>query len=326
MALLSLDALRDGATKHRPKRNQGIVNVVQNPNAIDSVAEREAAEWVLSVGGVVGLHGPDDMPILLVDGKLPEGRFTLNSAAISGDVHFAAGGLSHLRSCRRLVSIDVYGCSRLTDAGIAALEGGRMRFLALIGCRALTDNAMRSIALIRGLEGVQLASPGFTDAGIAALKPLKELRGVNTGDSGITDEGLARLAEVCPQITSLAIAGQDGKRSVRAFSRFANLTDAGICGDQLSDDAVTVLNAHPTIQRLSLGGPSNDAAQSIGSASCDELSTSGYNRSTAKVSPRFLPKPTVAPRGPKVSKACISEALMSHRMIAIWLSSRNCRN
>ena len=192
---------------------------------------------MLSTGGKVELRDVVNKPLSLVDGKLPEGRFTLYTATVGDVPGFTDEGLVNLRSCGKLLNLTFYGNQRVSDAGIAQLEGTRLQQLFLQECPLLTDKATRSIAAIRGLLFLHLGSPGFTDAGVSALEPLKQLQHVQVKNSTITDQGLAHLAEACPQLTHLAIHGsQDGKRSVRALERFRNLVVAYISGDQLTDD------------------------------------------------------------------------------------------
>lgn len=249
------------------KRTRGNVTVrvtcsvmgMSSVAAINHAAEREAAEWVLSIGGHVTVNEIGGRPLTLSDGKLPDVNFTVDTVSLVEPSRFTNEGLSKLSACRRFASLRFVRVANLTDEGFSQLKGVRVRELLLDGCALLTDEAMDSVATLEELESLSLQRVGITDAGIAALAPLQFLRTINFGTSQITDAGLLELALICPKIDNVSIDwSPDGKQSVRGIARFHHLMQFIINGGQLTDDAVVVMNTIPALDILTIRSPMDD--------------------------------------------------------------------
>ena len=212
--------------------------------------ERKAAEWVLAIGGTVTLRDANDQPVPVLNRKLPGGDIFVQNVDIY-DNQFNGEDLACLQGCEKLDIVAFSRTSRLTDSALAHLEGARIKSLAFTDCPSLTSLATRTIGTVQGLKSLNLQSPGFADDGVADLESLKQLDVVNCGLTRLTDLGLTQLAKACPQITELAIwQSSDQRQTVRAVGAFPNLRTVFINGDQFTDDAIKVFNAHPTLGTL----------------------------------------------------------------------------
>ncbi|MEK6258147.1 MAG: protein kinase [Planctomycetota bacterium] len=251
-------AVKPGLTSIAGTAIQGVQQSALTPIA-NYAAEREAADWVLSLGGTVSLNDMDGTPLPLSNGKLPDANFTLNTVELVEPPRFTNEGLSKLSACRRFTSLRFAQVANLTDKGFSHLKQVRVRDLFLDGCPLLTDGVMDTVATLEGLESLSLQRIKVTDAGIAALASLKWLRTINVATSQITDAGLLELALICPMIDSMSIDwSPDGKQSVRGIARFQHLMQFIINGGQLTDDAVVVVNSIPTLNILTIRSPMND--------------------------------------------------------------------
>lgn len=76
---LSVDAVRQALKVTGPALPKSVATPPSAPasDAIDFAAERRAAEWVLKVGGTLGLADEQGQPIALVEGKLPTMNFVV---------------------------------------------------------------------------------------------------------------------------------------------------------------------------------------------------------------------------------------------------------
>ncbi|MDB5339638.1 MAG: stkP 2 [Planctomycetaceae bacterium] len=261
---LPVDAVRQALKLTGPAMPKPIKTTPSDPALapIDFAAERKAAEWVLSVGGWGQLRDLEDRSVELAGGPLPSGDFTLYSTVMNADLMQEKDqqGLALLRQCRKLNSVTMHAVAHLTDAGIAHLEHASIERLGIVECAKVTNNSLRSIGTVHGLKVLHIGSPGFTDAGVTELSPLKDLDQVTTGFSSITDEGLAKLGDDHPRIVHLGIApSPDGKQTVRAIAHFPILDALNpVSGNQLSEDAIAAINAHPRLSKLFIQGPISD--------------------------------------------------------------------
>ncbi len=68
-----------------------------------------------------------------------------------------------------------------------------LRELHLWGCKRVTDAGVKELAPLKNLELLSLG-PGVTDAGLKNLTPLKKVKKLYLGSSSVTDAGLKELA------------------------------------------------------------------------------------------------------------------------------------
>lgn len=225
-------------------------------------AEREAAKWVLSVGGTLALKDSAGKVLPLADGKLPEVPFMVDACGFhGGHQNFNNADLSKLKACQNLTALHFGNHTQLTDEGLSNLKGIHFRDLIFSNCPLLTDKSLTHIGRFYDLQSLNAQGVAFTDAGVAGLKPLDTLREVSVATTQITDAGLLRLAEACPGIIRLSIdTCRDGKQTVRGIVKFPNLTRLHINGQQLTDDAVSAINSVPTLTHLDLIPPLSDAS------------------------------------------------------------------
>ncbi len=260
---------------------------------VNYAAERAAAEWVLSVGGTLGLRDTEGKPLPFADGKLPDSSFLVDACGFFSNVHhFNNADLSKLAACRKLSTLHLIGLAELTDEGVDSLRGLCVRELQVINCPLLTDKSLASIGQFYDVENFNAQSVAFTDAGIAALKPLDTLREINLSTTQITDAGLIQLAEACPGIARLDIAtSPNGQQTLHGVSRFHQLTHLVINGNQFTDEAVDIVNSIPTLSNLTIGCPFNDAIiarlPKLTSVHTLQLASNG-SESAAQMSPSFL--------------------------------------
>jgi hypothetical protein len=124
------------------------VTAARRAVAKNSDPDRRAAEWVLSIGGVVKVNGQDTEIRLLAD--LPREHFQLTCAILHLNQRASDHGLVHFKECKHLTSLHLAG-TRLSDAGLARFKD----------CKNLT---------ILNLKGTKV-----TDLSPLKGMPLKEL-------------------------------------------------------------------------------------------------------------------------------------------------------
>ena len=178
--------------------------------------DRRAAEWVISVGGGVGLRG-DPSEIRAIE-NLPKTPFQLVRVNLGGRRPVTDANLAHLKDCKSLTDLSLADCFGVTEAGLAHLKDQKdLVNLHLGNCRQVTDAGLAHFKDCKKLQ--MLAVYGcflLTDAGLAHLKDCSELRHINLGYCAqVTDDGLAHFTK-CSKLDHLNVHG------------CARVTDAGL--------------------------------------------------------------------------------------------------
>lgn len=164
--------------------------------------DRTAAEYVLSLGGIVAVNGQvRDIRELA---RLPKERFTLTYVNLKSKP-ITDEGLENLRHCKGLTLLDLAG-TPVTDAGLANLENCReLRFLNL----SFTNVTEEGLAAFKGcaeLSELYLRDTAVTDAGLAHFKACKKLTVIHLGNAtAITDAGLESFKD-CKALTQLHLS------------------------------------------------------------------------------------------------------------------------
>ena len=154
--------------------------------------DRKAAEWVLSIGGLVQVSGKTGYIKAAVD--LPKERFTLTWVSLD-ETKVSDAGLAHLKELKGLTHLYLKD-TLVTDAGLTHLnELKSLRALSLRGTK-VTDAGLWHLREFKGLEALSLNGTAVTDAGLAHLKELHSLRELTLNSTAVTDAGLAHLNEL----------------------------------------------------------------------------------------------------------------------------------
>ncbi|MFO0876534.1 MAG: serine/threonine-protein kinase [Gemmataceae bacterium] len=183
--------------------------------------DRAAAEWVLSLGGKVDLHGVDRQISSVAD--LPKGQLILNEVWLEEKGAFDNGmkcfnnlkglktlflkrtmvtdaGLAHLKGCKALTHLSV-GYTKVTDAGLVYLKDLPALTNLGIDGTLVTESGLEQLREFQDLRDIWLCDLPLTDAGLAKLKDLKKLRFLNVRNTRVTMKGLADFHATMPNCT-----------------------------------------------------------------------------------------------------------------------------
>src|SRR5262249_6844884 len=95
------------------------VQILGSPQETAAEPDRRAAEYVLSLGGAVGVNGAEREIRAAAD--LPQEPFRLTHVRLDGNKQVTDAGLAHFKDCKDL---RVLGLDRtpVTDAGLASFK------------------------------------------------------------------------------------------------------------------------------------------------------------------------------------------------------------
>jgi serine/threonine protein kinase/Leucine-rich repeat (LRR) protein len=200
------------------------------------IAERKAAEYVLSNGGAVCVNGQSKGIGAAAD--LPREPFQLTEVHCSnvGGTHVTMtdAGLAVFNDCKNLRLLRLYQCTQITDAGLAHFKNCKnLSFLELEGVR-VTDAALPMFAGYNDLANLGLNNTRVTDAGMIHLRDRNKLTAIGLLNTAVGDAGLAHLKD-CKNLAFLDL-------------RHTKVTDAGLANFKDCKDLSTIwLHETPAI-------------------------------------------------------------------------------
>jgi len=120
---------------------------------------------------------------------------TLRALSISNCDSVTDAALKHIQPLKKLSTLVLSGCSRLTSAGIGGLVLPNLLRLGLSRCDMQDEDLPRIIEKSPLLQRIELGDcTDLTDAGVEPLKDLKELQVVVLGHcTGLSEIGVANL-------------------------------------------------------------------------------------------------------------------------------------
>jgi serine/threonine protein kinase/Leucine-rich repeat (LRR) protein len=214
-------------------------------------ADRKAAEWVLSIGGMIkiGLDGREK--IIAATKDLPVMAFVVVQVTLTNNPKADDVGLVHLKGLTSLTFLELGG-TQVSDAGLEQMKGlTKLIWLDLQGAH-VTDAGLVHLKGLSSLMGLNLERTQVTDAGLVHLKGLSSLMGLNLERTQVTDAGLAHLKEQT-NLTKLGLGGtQVTDAGLAHLKRLTNLFELSLNGTSVTDAGLLRLMRLTKLARLQL--------------------------------------------------------------------------
>ncbi|MDB5334720.1 MAG: hypothetical protein JWN70_339 [Planctomycetaceae bacterium] len=173
--------------------------------------DRRAAEYVISVGGTIRVHGSGQDAHK--DAELPKAPFRLADVDLNGSSKVNDAGLAHFANCRDLTSLEMQ-YTPVTDAGVAHFQNCKDLLYLDLRLSNVTDAGMVHFQGCKKLKSLFLSNTNLTDAAMPNFKDSKQLTVLRLGGIRLTDVGLASF-QGCDELTLLDM-------------EVAAITDAGL--------------------------------------------------------------------------------------------------
>jgi serine/threonine protein kinase/Leucine-rich repeat (LRR) protein len=189
-------------------------------SAASSNPDRRAAEWVLSIGGVIRINESGQQFEIKAADKLPNRAFELTDVRLDSAADVTDAGLACFKDCRNLMYLNLWGCTHVSDAGLACFKE----------CKKLTF--------------LDLSATQVSDAGLAYFKDCKNLACLSLwGSALVSDAGLAHFKD-CKNITQLVLGNPTKVSDVglACFKDCKNLTTLNLNGLPASDAGLAYFN------------------------------------------------------------------------------------
>ncbi len=231
-----------------------VVKVAPPPAADQATVEREAAHWVLGVGGTIHVRSVDGTEHDVSSAtNVPSNEFRITSIFISDVAHFDNSGLRHLGNLSKLERLSIIRCPTLDDSGVAHLRGlTTLRELDLSEDIKVTGEGVKHLSGLTQLWNLSLTGTGITDAALEHLRPLKNLQRLPLERINVGDPGLAFLAD----LTELRYLHLGQTKTTEAglahLDHLTHLEALNLAGCPITDAGLEHLSVHASLNELCL--------------------------------------------------------------------------
>jgi WD40 repeat protein len=252
-----LDGLRTGnlSTRPQPIDGQDARSNALSANSVSPVdPDRAAAEWVLSLGGVVRLAPRSQDLSQTVElggprqGSLPKEPFRVVGIDLWGNPSVTDGGLQKLKSLQSLRTIGINNAS-ISDVGLAYLGDVRSLRSLDLARTAITDEGLSHLEPLP-LEQLFLGHCRIGKKGLQSVARLKRLTCLDLNHTPVTDEDLQLLAELANlqmlnlEYTRVTDVGLDAVSLLRGLKTLelgqSRVTEGGVDGYRTRHPGCTV--------------------------------------------------------------------------------------
>ncbi|MBC8869300.1 MAG: protein kinase [Planctomycetes bacterium] len=220
-----------------------------SPAPRQSDPDRDAANWVLSVGGVVKVCRGDEDVEVRHPAHLPADRFRLCYIEIPA---MTDDDLTRLLPLSGLEELKIQDASAITHDAFGKIS--RLSSLKVLGLRSaqhISDQAVEQLARLRNLENVLIGHPNLTDRALASLcRP--GMHYLYFSNSKVTDAGMHHLSQ-CPALRQLHLnSTQISDSGLVPLTGLRSLWTLEIAETQITDQGMDHLAKLPSLEELNV--------------------------------------------------------------------------
>jgi len=177
------------------------LQVIEPATKSDSpMTDREVAEWVIGMGGVVGINSKYYSKIE----ELPTDPVKFTSVSLK-TASFEDHDLQRLAKLKTLVIIRLESAS-ISDTGLQYLRDMQNLEQVYLDQTKITDEGIQYLRGLQNLRVLSLPQTKITGEGLGSLKDLPKLMSIDVNGAAITNSGMKAIGDL-KQLTSLNIAG-----------------------------------------------------------------------------------------------------------------------
>jgi len=276
------------------KGDKVTVRVTVDPKSLakNLDADRKAAEYVLSIGGIVQVNDQGDDIKAVAD--LPKGPFRLTSFTLNENKRVNDAGLASFKGCVNLAVLRLEGTqvtdegmtyfkdcknlrelglrrTRVSDVGLANFKDCKNLAILALDFTGVTDAGLAIFKECKELKSLFVISTQVSDAGLALVKDCKKLVFLNLDSTKVTDAGLTLLKE-CQSVQMFTLRGtQVSDAGLVHLKDYKNLNFLWLDNSQVSNAGLIHLVACKKLEVLNLSGPKISDAGMIHVKECKNL-------------------------------------------------------
>ncbi len=183
-----------------PKKKPEVVKEPEKPPASEKkpppkvapapISQREAAEWVLRLGGMVQVN--DENFVRKTLAQLPPGNLRLTGVRWTKCTQVTDEDLIRLKDCPDLTQIYLE-YTQITDKGLEIFKERHNVTQLFLAATGVTDTGLGYFKECRRINALSVYDTGITDAGLAHFDEYTNVQILYLGKTGITDAGLGHF-------------------------------------------------------------------------------------------------------------------------------------
>lgn len=189
-------------------------------------------------------------------------------------------GLKSLLKLRRLQVLTLDGCVNLTDAGLAELA--QLPFLERLSIQGTMTSELTCTALPRlnRLRNLRMDGGSLGEGEVSKIGQITSLRNLTIANLSLRDsEGVFRPFKRLVNLKQLELSANNLPRNaVIELCQIPSLRVLEMASPSLTNDDMSALSKHPTLQRLTVGGRKQAASSRLESVGLMKLCDSNSLR------------------------------------------------
>jgi hypothetical protein len=166
--------------------------------------DRRAAEYVLSIGGVVTVKEKYEERDITTVGDLPRKPFEFTRVHLARNETATDSGLASFQDCKNLTHVNLGVVMNVGDAGLAYLRDCKNITSLRVNWTKVTDEGLAIFKHCKKLEVLELDGCKVGDEGLAHFQDCPNLLYLGLGYTYVSDAGLANFKQ-CQKLTYLGL-------------------------------------------------------------------------------------------------------------------------
>ena len=245
LALYHCDEGQGGVLKDASGHKRDIK--LKDPKWAKADPDHAAAEYVLSLGGVVKVNGRNQE--YRTAAELPKDTLALTGVNLDGNKLVTDADLVRLKGLENLLELQL-GNTGVTDAGMANFAGcKKLTKLALYNSQ-VGDTGLAHFKDCKNLTELSLTNSRVTDAGLAYFKDCNGLTVLYMGTGLVTDAGLAHFKDCKNLVVMYVLGSQMTDAGLALFKDCDQLQMLYLDGTRVGDGCVAQLLAFKKLTTL----------------------------------------------------------------------------
>jgi WD40 repeat protein/serine/threonine protein kinase len=213
--------------------------------------DRKAAEYVVSIGGVVRVN--DEVDDLKTVADLPHEPFRLTYVNLAGNPKVRNAQMGAFDGCKHLTVLRINE-TPLNDQGLAHFKDcANLKILSLFAA-PVTGDFLAQFKDCSKLEVLELERTRFYDAALVHLQNCKNLVDLRLLHTQVTDKGMVYLKN-CKELKALGLAGTKVTDvGLAYFKDCKKLTRLRLHATQMTDKGLAYFKGCTELREFDLGG------------------------------------------------------------------------
>jgi len=225
--------------------------VVAKNTPASLAADRKAAEYVLSIGGIVRVN--DEVDDTRAIAELPKEPFRLTYIDLKGNNKVRNAALACFQDCKHLREVFL-AVTLLKDQGLAYFKHCKNLESLVLNDTWISDAGLAHFKDCKNLKILQVGHTIVSDAGLAHFKDCKNLRILDLNVTKVTEEGLVYFSG-CKNLTDLYLYGVPVTGDFLAqFTDFSKLSEICLNFTKVTDADLAHLHNFKNLKFLQLKG------------------------------------------------------------------------